>query len=223
MQPVRDDDDRRHFVRRQTRRTRPPLVPEVELHLATEVTPLWEASERLLREIGVEPPFWAFAWAGGQALARHILDNRELVRDRHVIDVGTGSGIVAIAAALAGARRVTAVDLDPVAVVACAENAALAKVSLDTLTADASTVEVPSDAVVLCGDVCYARDAAAAIVEWFTKAVGRGIPVLVGDPGRAYLPRNGLIELACHRVPTSTEIEAATTTVARVWRVYGGI
>jgi predicted nicotinamide N-methyase len=146
------------FIRRNTAIAAPPLVPEIQLHLATEVTPIWQASEESLARGAVPPPFWAFAWAGGQALARYLIDRPETVAGRFVFDFGSGSGLVAIAAAKAGARAVLAAEIDDFARAAIAANAALNDVVVEVMTADAIDADDPSWEIVTAGDVCYERD-----------------------------------------------------------------
>jgi predicted nicotinamide N-methyase len=213
--------DAQAFVRDHTAVAVPPLVPELRLHLATEPTPLWEATEEWLEATGVDPPFWAFAWAGGQALARYLLDDPGLVRGRDVIDVGCGSGLVAIAAMLAGARSALAVDQDSLAVAAAGLNAALNGVAVTTEAGDATRLAVPAGTVVLSGDVCYARGEAEALAGWFAAVARSGNPVLVGDPGRKFLPKHGFAEVARYEVETSVELEKSSVTTAWVWRVTG--
>ncbi|HUZ72774.1 MAG TPA: 50S ribosomal protein L11 methyltransferase [Stellaceae bacterium] len=206
------------FVRAHTVLAAPPLVPEIRLHLATEVTPLWQATEATLAATGLPPPYWAFAWAGGQGLARHVLDHPLLVRGRRVIDVGAGSGLGAIAAARAGAQHVTALEIDPFAVAAIALNAAANRVAVVTAAADAAAYAEPAD-VVLVGDMCYERALAARLVTWLAGRAASGALVLLGDPGRAYLPRVGLAECARYTVPTSRELEDRDSREAVVWRL----
>jgi predicted nicotinamide N-methyase len=195
------------FVRANTTIGRPPLVPEIRLHLATEVTPLWQATEASLARFGTPPPFWAFAWAGGQALARYILDHPEAVVGKQVLDVASGSGMVAISAALAGAARVTAADIDPYAAEAIALNAALNGVTIGIETRDLLDRGPAGWAVVTAGDVCYEEPMASRMLALLRRIAARGRLALLGDPGRAYLPREGLIELARYTVPVSRELE----------------
>lgn len=206
------------FVRGQTAVAVPPLVPEIRLHLATEITPLWQASEALLERHGVAPPFWAFAWVGGQALARHVLDTPEAVRGRTVLDFGTGGGLVAIAAAMAGAAAVLAADIDPVAVVAARLNAALNGVELEARVLDPTAGPCTAE-IVLVGDVCYERTDAARIVDWLSAAASGGALVLLGDPGRTFLPQERLHRIATHAVPTTLELEDRTERETGVWRL----
>jgi predicted nicotinamide N-methyase len=213
----------RIFIRESTMVGSPPLRPDLRLHLATEVTPLWQATERQLAETGLPPPFWAFAWAGGQALARHLADVPALVRGRRVIDVATGSGLVAIAAARAGAESVVAVDCDPVALVAVGLNAALNGVDIearcgDPFRGDEDAAWATAE-VVLAGDVCYDREMAPAALAWLRRRAAGGALVLLGDPGRAYLPAEGLAPVARYRVPTLDGVEAHDEMPGVVYRV----
>ena len=197
----------------------PPLVPEIRLYLATEVTPIWLATEETLARSGLSPPFWAFAWAGGQALARYLLDHPDEVAGRSVLDFGAGSGLIAIAAAKAGATSVSAAEIDNFAAAAIAANAALNDVEIAVQTADLlATVKSGWD-VVTAGDVCYERPMADRVTGWLRMLTARGTLVLLGDPGRAYLPAEGLIERARYLVPTSRELEDRETRETVVWEV----
>lgn len=207
------------FIEANTAIATPPLLPEVRLRLATEVTPLWQASEKLLHDEHLPPPFWAFAWPGGQAVARHILDHPDLVRRLRVLDLGAGSGLVGIAAALAGAVHVTAADLDPFACAAVRTNAALNGVCVEIAERDVTAWDDPDVDVILAGDVCYERGAADRITRWIGRQAARGVTVLLGDPGRTYLPAQGLERVALFDVPTSTELESGTLRQTGVWRV----
>jgi len=207
------------FVRSNTAIVAPPLVPEIRLHLATEVTPIWQATEESLARGAVPPPFWAFAWAGGQALARYLLDRPETVAGRFVFDFGSGSGLVAIAAAKAGARSVVAAEIDHFAVAAIAANASLNRVAVAVTIADPIDTADPRWEIVTAGDVCYERDMTDRLVPWLRSLAGDGCLVLLGDPGRAYLPTDGLRRLASYTVPTSRELEDSTARDGVVWRV----
>jgi len=207
------------FVRRNTAITAPPLVPEIRLHLATEITPIWQASEETLARSGLPPPFWAFAWAGGQALSRYVLDHPEQVAGRSVLDFGAGSGLVAIAAAKAGAASVAAAEIDHFAVAAIAANAALNKVAVAVTTADVLDIADAPWEVVIAGDVCYERPMADRVTAWLRVLAARGVLVLLGDPGRAYLPGAGLVERARYLVPTSLELEDREIREGIVWQV----
>jgi predicted nicotinamide N-methyase len=209
------------FIRAQTALAAPPLVPEVRLYLASEVTPLWEATEATLAASYVPPPYWAFAWPGGQALARHLLDHPELVRGRRVLDFAAGSGISAVAAAIAGAARVEAAEIDPIAVAAIGLNAAANGVAIDCSADD----PVGSDGgwdTVLAGDVCYEKPMAVRVTPWLRGLARRGATVLLADPGRAYVPRDGVAELARYTVPTTLDLEDRTERETVIWRLLPG-
>ena len=205
------------FVRAQTALTAPPLVPEIRLHLASEVTPLWRATEATLAGNDVPPPYWAFAWPGGQALARYVLDHPADVAGRRVLDFASGSGIVAIAAARAGAA-VTAADIDGFAAAAIRLNAAANGVTVAVTTDDPMDAPASWD-VVLAGDVCYEQPMAARATAWLRRLAGEGVAVLLGDPGRSYRPDDGLRELARYQVPTSLDLETRTISETVVWRL----
>ena len=211
--------DRALFVRRNTAVATPPLVPEIRLHLATEVTPLWQASEEALARRQLPPPFWAFAWAGGQALARFLIDNPQLVEGRRLFDFGAGSGLVAIAAKKAGAADVVAADIDEFAAAAIRLNAGLNRVRIGVSTTDPLAAPTPDCSVIAAGDVCYERDLAERALAWLRRLAGCGARVLIGDPGRAYLPAQGLCERACYMVPTSRELEDRDSRETRVFEV----
>jgi len=206
------------FVRDQTALASPPLVPEIRLHLASAVTPLWRATEATLAAREVPPPYWAFAWPGGQALARFVLDHRAVVRDRSILDFAAGSALAGIAATMAGAAAVTAADIDRIAAAAIALNAAANGVTLDILLDD--PIDRPSAwDVVLAGDVCYEQPMAGRATAWLRCLAAVGTEVLLGDPGRSYQPADGLTELARYRVPTSLELETRTERETVVWRL----
>jgi len=209
------------FIASATRLQAPPRVPELRLHLADEMTRIWELTEAELGAQGVDPPFWAFAWAGGQAVARHLLDTPAEVEGRTVLDLATGSGLVALAALLAGARHATAVDLDPVAAAAARLNAA-ANGLADRLTVtvgDLTAGAPPTVDVVLAGDVCYDRDMTAAVLPWLRRARAAGTRVLLGDPGRAYLPSHGLRRVAEYDVPTTADLEGREVCPSAVYEL----
>jgi predicted nicotinamide N-methyase len=204
------------FVTGHTRLAPVPFVPEVMLHQADEPIALWERTEAGGAE--QPPPFWAFAWAGGQALARHVLDAPELVEGRSVLDLATGSGLVAVAAARAGARPVTANDIDPLSLAATRSNAAANGVEVRIVEGDL----LDSDdryAVVLAGDVFYSREMAGRVLPFLRRAAGRGALVLVGDPGRAYLPVDGMIRRAAYDVPVLAALESVNVRHTTVWQV----
>jgi predicted nicotinamide N-methyase len=207
------------FVRRNTAIMAPPLVPEIRLHLATEITPIWQATEESLARSALPPPFWAFAWAGGQALARYLLDHPEQVAHRFVLDFGAGSGLVAIAAAKAGAAFVLAAEIDHFAAAAIAANAALNEVAITLATVDVIDTADRRWEVITAGDVCYERPMADRVTTWLRALAGRGCLVLLGDPGRAYLPAEGLRERIRYLVPTSRDLEESDARDGVVWQV----
>ncbi len=216
-------EDAAAFVRDNTAVERPPLVPEVALHLASEVVPLWQATEADLAETGLPPPFWAFAWAGGQALARFLLDQPDWVAGKRVLDFAAGSGVQGIAAALSGAARVEASEIDRFALAALALNATANGVDLELRDEDVLELPNPGWEVVLAGDVCYERPMAARVARWLGRLAGQGVTVLLGDPGRTYLPRSGLKRLAHYAVQTTRELEDSDLRNAIVWQVTGDI
>lgn len=203
---TRPTADRRAFIEANTEWLAPPHVPEIRLRLASEVYPIWRLTEDSLTEKGIPPPFWAFAWAGGQALARYVLDHPATVAGKRVLDVGSGSGLVAIAAAKAGAARVTASDIDMFAVEAMRLNAAEAGVNIEPTVSNCIGIDSGWGAV-LIGDLFYEHPLAMLVEEWARRLVARGALVLIGDPGRAYLPKTGIKELGRYQVPTSRELE----------------
>jgi len=210
------------FVLANTAVETPPLVPEIRLRLASEVVPLWQASEAELEALGLPPPYWAFAWAGGQALARLLLDEPERVRGKRVLDFASGSGLSAIAAARAGAARVEAAEIDPFALAAIGLNAALNGVAVAVLAEDQVGRLDGGWEVVLAGDVCYERPMAERAFAWLQALAGQGVEVLLGDPGRTYLPKSGLERLVGYAVQTSRELEDSDVRNAVVWRVTAG-
>jgi predicted nicotinamide N-methyase len=205
------------FLRTHTRLTPVPFVPELLLHQADEPIALWEETEAA--GTAQPPPFWAFAWAGGQALARHVLDSPFLVEDRAVLDLATGSGLVALAAARAGARPVTANDIDPLSLAATEANAQANGISLRTVEGDLLETPALEYAVILAGDVFYSREMAARVMPFLHRAAGRGALVLVGDPGRAYLPTDGMIKQASYDVPVVEALESVPVRQTTVWQV----
>ena len=205
------------FVRAETVIAAPPLVPEIRLHLASEVVPLWQATEETLTRHGLPPPYWAFAWPGGQAIARYVLDHPESLRGARVLDFAAGSGLAAIAAAKAGAASIAAAEIDEFALAAIALNAGLNNVSVETIGEDVMGRPSAWD-IVLAGDVCYERPMAEQVARWFAALAAAGTGVLMADPGRAYLPRQGLVELARYDVPTSLDLEDRKQRETVVWR-----
>jgi len=212
-------DDPARFIRENTALDRPPLVPEIALYLATEVTPIWQATENTLSQGAVPPPFWAFAWAGGQALARYLLDHSELVRGRTLFDFASGSGLVAVAAAMAGAERVTAADIDRFARAAIALNAAENGVAIAVRTDDPTAAAPAAADIVTAGDICYERAMAEQAFAWLRRCAACGSLVLLGDPGRTYLPQQGVVERARYLVPTSRELEGRESRDTVVYQV----
>jgi predicted nicotinamide N-methyase len=208
---------RRAFILENTRLQAPPHTPELSLHLADEITPIWKMTEEALVEIGLPPPFWAFAWAGGQALARYILDNPEIVAGKRVIDFASGSGLVAIAAMKAGAASVLAADIDVFCEAAIGLNAAANDVTVTFTEVDLLDAPPPAADVLLAGDICYERPMAEAVMAWLAQGRAAGATVLIGDPGRTYFPKEGLVKLAEYQVPTTRELEDMAVKRTSVW------
>ncbi len=204
------ESDAAIFVRRETVIASPPLVPEIRLHLASEVVPLWQATEADLAKQGLPPPYWAFAWPGGQALARHLLDHPDIVRGLRVLDFAAGSGLGGIAAAKAGAASVAAAEIDRFAIAAIGLNAALNGAAIATIERDI-VGEAGAWDVILAGDVG----------RWLGAMAASGKRVLMGDPGRNYLPKGGLTEIARYRVPTSLDLEDRNNRETIVWAWQG--
>jgi predicted nicotinamide N-methyase len=222
-QPPRLDPDVRGsteaFIKANTRALAPPLVPEILLHLAEESLPIWQKTEEELGEINVPPPYWAFAWAGGQALARYVLDNPELLSGKRVVDLGCGSGLTAIAAMQAGAASVLAADIDRMALAAVRLNAALNGVDIAT-TADDLLARAPEAFdVVLVGDLFYERALADRVSRYIDQAAAQGTLVLIGDPQRNYFPKGRFTSAAQYRVPVTRELEDAEIKLTAVWRL----
>jgi predicted nicotinamide N-methyase len=204
------------FLRAHTAIDRPALVPEIALHLATEITPIWQATEDWLAQRNIAPPFWAFAWPGSQALARYVLDSPTRVAGRRVLDFAAGGGLAAIACAMAGAASVEAAEIDPMALAAITANAALNQVVI----AQAGDVVGRDSAwdLIMCGDVCYEAPMTAHILPWL-RVMARTAEVWIADPGRAYLPKTGMVEFARYVVPTSIELEDRTTREVGLYRL----
>jgi predicted nicotinamide N-methyase len=202
---------RRDFILRHTTLRQPAAVPEIELYLADEIIPLWRSLDTAVGSEGTPPPFWAFAWAGGQALARYLLDEPQQVAGTTILDFAAGSGICAIAAMKAGAVEATAVDIDPFSIDAIALNAGANGVQVDVSERDVLGGDPPDVDLILAGDVCYEAPMAARVVPWLRAVHTRGIRVLIGDPGRAYFPRQDVTCLAEYDVPTSRDLEDAET------------
>lgn len=215
--------DPKDFVRSQTILLAPPLTPEIRLHLATEITPIWKASEETLAQGNIPPPYWAFAWPGGQALTRYLLDHPEWIRGRRVLDFAAGSGLTAIGVAKAGAALVEAAEIDAFAVAAIELNAAANDVAVKIIMEDVIGQGIDAEAgrwdVVLAGDVCYEKPMAERVIAWFRQLAARGVTILMGDPGRAYLPGSCLVEVARYKVPTTLELEDRTERETIIWRL----
>ena len=212
--------DRTDFIRANTALVSPPLVPEIRLHLATEVVPLWQLTEEELAAQGIPPTYWAFAWAGGQALSRYVLDHPEIVRGKSVLDFGSGSGLVAIAAAKAGAERVMAADIDDFAQATIKLNAAANAAIVSTTTADL----IGSDGnwrIILVGDMCYERPLAERLLAWLSDRARHGASILLGDPGRSYFPKDGVAKLATYRVQTMRDLEDREIRETSVYELSG--
>ena len=226
MMPVRASgpESLRAFVIANTEVCAPPLLPELPLHLVTEVMPLWSATADYLTEAGLEPPYWAFAWAGGQTVARYILDTPSTVRGLRVLDFATGSGLVALAAAYAGAAEVVAIDCDPLAIAATTLNAERLGLQVDArqadvLAEDVSVAWLNSFDVVTAGDVCFDVAWAPRAIAWLRERAKAGALVLLGDPGRAYLPTEGLEELARHYIEAVADVDRSPTMTGVVHRL----
>jgi predicted nicotinamide N-methyase len=205
------------FIAANTQPGRAPLVPELLLHLASEVTPLWQATEAWLEKANVAPPYWAFAWPGGQALARRVLGDPRLVRGRRVLDFAAGCGIAALACARAGAARVEAAEVDPLAVAAIGLNARLNALAVEACLGDL-VGEAGRWDLILCGDVCYEAPMTRHVLPWL-RQLASVAEVWVADPGRAYLPAEGLAPLARYDVPTSLDLEDRTLRPTTVYRL----
>jgi len=201
------------------------LVPQIRLHQASEPIGVWQRTELAAGRTGLDPPFWAFAWAGGQALARYLLDHPETVKDRRVIDIASGSGLVAIAAARAGAAAVTAYDIDPLAAAAITVNAAANGEAILAVCADILDEDVPASPevdVVLVADAFYQRDLADRVMRFLERGQASGADVLVGDFGRAYLPRDRLKALAAYDVSGLAGLEDSDIKHTTIWAVRTG-
>jgi predicted nicotinamide N-methyase len=207
------------FIAANTRLLSPPLVPEIRLYLAEESVPIWQKTEEELGEMNVPPPFWAFAWAGGQALARYLLDNPQLAAGASIIDLGAGSGLTSIAAKLAGARAVLAADIDAFSLAAIRLNAKVNGVDVD-VTGDDLLAREPSEAdVILVGDLFYERELAGRVTAYVEKAAAAGARVLIGDPKRSYFPAGRFTLAAEYQVPVTRELEDAEIKRTSVWKI----
>ena len=218
--PSLDEEGFAAFIAANTEIVSPPLVPEIKLRLATEITPIWQATETELQEIGIPPPFWAFCWPGGQALARYVLDNPNIVRGRRVLEFAAGGAVSGIAAAMAGAAEVIANDIDAMAVAAAQTNAALNGMTLIPSTENYLDRDTPSGCdVILAGDIFYEQSPAVEIEAFLRREAAGGAVVLIGDPGRKYLPMKNLEAVIRYEVPTSLELEDREMRDGVVWRV----
>lgn len=214
--------DPAEFVRANTILAAPSFVPELRLHLASVATDLWEATEASLACTGLPPPYWAFAWPGGQALARHLLDRPEAARGSRVLDFAAGCGVAALAAAKSGAASVAASEIDAFARAALKLNAEANGRKIDVLDRDVLAMPAADWDLILAGDVFYEKPMADRVWPWLADAAGRGIAVLVADPGRAYLPATGLVEVARYTIPTTLDLEDRIERVTRVLAVRVG-
>jgi predicted nicotinamide N-methyase len=210
---------RRDFILANTKLIAVPLVPEISLHLAHEAVPLWQKTEEELGEIGLPPPFWAFAWAGGQALARYVLDEAHIVAGKSVLDMASGSGLVGIAAMKAGAASVIAAEIDGFAVEAVSMNAASNGVTISTSAENLLNVRPPVVNAILVGDLFYEKSLAERLLLWLQEAVNNGSDVLIGDPGRSYLPKQKLVSQATYEVPVTRDLEDAEIKKTQVWKL----
>jgi predicted nicotinamide N-methyase len=209
--------DRTGFILNNTRLQRPPHTPELALHLADEITPIWRMTEEELGRIGLPPPFWAFAWAGGQAVARYLLDNPAEAAGKQGVDFATGSGLVAIAAMKASAAQVLGSDIDGFCEAAVALNAAANGVVVRFTDRDLLDGPPPQVDLITAGDICYEQPLAGRVLAWLRTAHDAGVRVLIGDPGRSYFPKDGLVRLADYQVETTRELEDFAVKRTGVW------
>jgi predicted nicotinamide N-methyase len=209
--------DPESFIQTNTRLCAVAYAPEIRLYLAGEATEMWYRTEEELGRAGLAPPFWAFAWAGGQALARYLIDHRSLVQNKRVLDFASGSGLVAIAAAKAGARAVEASEIDEFALAAIALNAKANDVAIAVRAGDIVGQDDGWDLIV-AGDIAYERDMALRVTDWLQALSNRGASVLIGDPGRAYLDRARLHSIACYQVPVTRDLEDTDIKETAVWQ-----
>jgi len=214
---VRMITDRRAFILENTRLQHPPHAPELSLYLADEITPIWRMTEEALGEMGLAPPFWAFAWAGGQAIARYVLDHPSEVTGRRVLDFASGSGLCAIAALRAGASTALAADIDPFCGAALSLNGEVNGIEAQFTDQNLLEADPPLVDVILAGDICYEKPLAQRVLAWLQTAHDRGTRVLIGDPGRSYFPREGLERLADYQVATTRELEDQEVKRTGVW------
>ena len=210
-------DDPEAFIRANTALQPVPHAPEISLYVADEITPIWKMTEVSPGSLGMAPPFWAFAWAGGQAIARYVLDNPQLVRGKAVLDFASGSGLCAIAAMKAGAARTLANDIDPFCRAAIAVNAEANGVEIGCIIADLLDDPPPPFDVILAADICYEKTLSDRVLAWLRMAKAAGAMVLIGDPGRTYFPRDSLVQLAQYEVQTTRELEDFEIKKTGVW------
>ena len=208
------------FIRANTRLLPPPLLPEIVLHLAEESLPIWRKTEEELGEMNVPPPYWAFAWAGGQAVSRWLLDNPARIAGRSVLDLGAGAGLAAIAALKAGARSALCADIDHVSLEACHLNAAANAVTLETTAADLLAAPPQPYDIVIVGDLFYERTLADNVLAYIDAAHSRTPAplILIGDPQRSYFPQRRFEKLAEYSVPVTRELEDSESKLTAVWR-----
>ncbi|MFY9287277.1 MAG: 50S ribosomal protein L11 methyltransferase [Alphaproteobacteria bacterium] len=209
----------KEFIHAQTVVSTASLVPEIKLQLATEVTPLWQMTEERLKQNGLPPPYWAFAWPGGQGMSRYILDNPEIVRDKRVLDFAAGCGIAAIAAMKVGAKSAVIAEIDPMAFAATDINAAHNQVRVDAIDNLDMTKPPKNIDLIIAGDVCYQQAMSAKLMRWLWVCTAKGIRVLIADPGRAYVPHEGLEKRSEYAVPTSRDLEDRDSRDVIIWEL----
>jgi predicted nicotinamide N-methyase len=214
-------DDPEGFIRANTALQPVPHAPEISLYVADEVTPIWKMTEDALGALGISPPFWAFAWAGGQAISRYVLDHPEIVRGKSVLDFASGSGLCAIAAMKAGAASALACDIDPFCRAAITVNAEANGVEVGCVIDDLLDAPPPRVEVILAGDICYERSLSERVLAWLKTAHAAGATVLIGDPGRTYFPKTSLVQLAEYQVQTTRELEDFEIKKTGVWSLPG--
>ncbi len=207
------------FIRENTRVSCPAIVPEVRLYMATEGTPLWKMTKEDLQQALDEPPFWAFAWPGSQGLARYILDNPGFVKDKRVVDFASGCGLAAIAAMLAGAKSALAIDIDPIALVATGLNAEINGVKVKTKEIVDMTKPFSKADILVAGDVCYQQAMSAAVVRWLRYCVEEDKTVFLADPGRAYVPEDGMKKITAYDVPVPPDLETCKKRTVTIWQM----
>jgi predicted nicotinamide N-methyase len=209
------------FIRANTALETPAMVPEFKLWLASEYVPIWQATEAWMEAQNIDPPYWAFCWPGGQAIARYLLDHPQEIRGKRVIDFAAGSGVSSLAAARVGAKSVLANDIDPLSLVATRLNARANALTLDVSLEDWLVGDDgrPETDVVIAGDVCYEQEMSGRALVWLRSHARLGRLVLLGDPGRNYFSAQGLQECARYTIPTSLQLENRGMRETIVWRV----